>query len=144
MFAPPINYIASVRLVPIFQWEPVEPASGDAPAPTPVVCNSVGSEPQQQPADTSSPEMRLVFKGFGWRPGVEIATFPRPDWMAGIACAAEAEAEDENSSPLESERKARAIEAAKRYAALLAAHIAAASLLDPSIACTPPSESSES
>jgi hypothetical protein len=143
MYLPPINFVSSWGLVPLFRWEPVEPVAGDSPAPLPVQLDSSGCEIPPQPSDTSSPQMRLVFKGFGWAPGVEIANFPRPNWMSGLAATGAEEMGNEESSRLENDRRARSLESARQYAALLAAHIAAASLLDPSVAVAPPSATPE-
>jgi hypothetical protein len=143
MFVAPINFVTSFGFVPIFRWEPVEPVAGDSPPPPPVSVDSSSPQVQPQATDNCSPQMRLVFKGFGWAPTVEIATFPRPSWMTGLAASGAEELRDEDGGRLESERRARAVEAARQYAALLAAQIAAASLLDPSAAVAPPSETQE-
>jgi hypothetical protein len=86
----PINFYSSYGLVPIFEWVAVEPTQDgttDTP-PAPVVCTSTGPDMPAQPTDTdtsAAPQMRLVFKGFEWRPTAEIATYPRPDWMDGLS-----------------------------------------------------------
>jgi len=110
----PINFIASFGLVPIFEWEPIEPTdSTEAPPPPPASCTSPDVAMQQAPADTSSPQMRLVFKGFGWRPGVEIARYPSPSWMSGLASGSDdasdlsTKRDDRNSRPDEAAARAR-------------------------------------
>lgn len=81
----PINFFSSYGLVPIFEWISVPAADSTTEAPSaPVVCEGTSVDTQPQPADTS-PQMRLVFKGFEWRATAGIATFPRPEWMDGLA-----------------------------------------------------------
>jgi len=84
----PINFISSYGLVPIFEWVTVAPADPSTEPPlSAVTCEGTGLDAQQQPAqtDTSSPQMRLVFKGYEWRSTFGVATFPRPEWMDGLA-----------------------------------------------------------
>jgi hypothetical protein len=100
----PVNFYSSFALVPVFQWEPVEPVepTPDAAAdtqPAPVVIESDGLDSQPEPpqdADTpASTQLRLVFKGFEWVFTPGIATFPRPDWMDGITAGCTEEADDD-------------------------------------------------
>jgi hypothetical protein len=119
MFLAPINFVTSFTLVPVFSWEPVEPAEATTPPAVPLTCEGIDSTTQQQPADTS-PEMRLVFKGYEWRTGVEIARYPSPSWTSGFASAC-TDADDRSSK--RSDHNERAEELARvRKAALLATH----------------------
>jgi hypothetical protein len=118
MLVAPINFYSSYGLVPIFEWVTVEPTTDsttDATA-TPVTCEGTGLDTQPQPADTdTSPQMRLVFKGFEWRPTAAVATFPRPDWMDGLASGC--------NDPSDPSKHARIDEAARaRKTALLSHH----------------------
>jgi hypothetical protein len=79
MIVTPINYVSMFRLVPVFEWEAIEPVE---PAPTPApTADTNGGCVDPQPSDKPQAEMRLVFKGFQWRPGLECLTFPRPQWL---------------------------------------------------------------
>lgn len=121
MAVSPVNFLSSYGLVPIFEWVAVQtPGSSTAegaPAPT---CD--GGDGTQQPADTdtTATEMRLVFKGFEWRATFGVATFPRPDWMAGLASGA---ADPTDPSNKHDDRNSKEDDAARaRKAALLAHH----------------------
>ena len=98
MFLTPLNYSFPLQLVPIFEWEPVQPADGAAPpAPPPAPCE--GPDASLAPADTpSSPsDLRLVFKGYEWRAVAERAVFYREDWESIFRC--EADAKEEERDP---------------------------------------------
>jgi hypothetical protein len=85
MFLAPINFATSFSLVPVFAWEPVEPPQ-PPPPPEPVACENPGLDQEKaQHAQDTLREMRLVFKGFAWTPGVHIQNFPEPSWMRGYA-----------------------------------------------------------
>lgn len=117
----PVNFYSSFSLVPVFVWEPVEPAQDPAADTQPVAIGTgdVDSVPGLTPdADTqASTQMRLVFKGFEWRFAPGIATFPRPDWMDGITAGCNEEADPSNQ---DDERKKRVDEAARARRAALA------------------------
>jgi len=140
----PVNFYSSYGLVPIFQWVPVAPtqdSTTDTP-PTFVVCQSTGVGRPPQPTDTDTPasqQMRLVFKGFEWRAVAEIATFPRPDWMSGVASGCDEEADLSNK---QEDRNKRLDEAARaRRAALAHSQPDPASSQDPGPAATDTSDS---
>jgi hypothetical protein len=119
----PVNFYASFDLVPVFQWEPVEPTQDDTTAahPAPVNIESGGLDTQPDPAQTAdtpaSTEMRLVFKGFEWVFTPGVATFPRPDWMDGVTAGCNEEADPTNQ---DDERKKRVDEAERARLAALA------------------------
>ncbi len=119
----PINFCSSYGLVPIFEWVPVEsaPNSATGAPPAPAVCEGTGLATQSQPENTDSPpQMRLVFKGFEWRLTAGIATFPRPDWMDGLASGCD---DPSDPSTKRDDRGRRVDELARaRNAAQLAAH----------------------
>lgn len=79
MFVTPINFVSMFRLVPVFEWEQVEPAEETPPPPTCESADGASVDPQAGP-EHSPAELRLVFKGFQWRPGLEALNFPRPFW----------------------------------------------------------------
>jgi hypothetical protein len=108
----PLNFVFSLQAVPVFEWEATEPADGTAATPAPVVCDSAGSEAKPQPLDTSPPAMRLVFKGYEWRPGANCVTFPRPTWESCFAGGSDEENEQPNAK--ENERRARENELTRR------------------------------
>lgn len=83
MFLAPINFATSFSLVPVFAWEPVEPPQPVPPPPEPAACEDANADAQH--AQDTLREMRLVFKGFAWTPGVHIQNFPEPSWMRGYA-----------------------------------------------------------
>ena len=98
----PINFVSGFGLVPIFAWLPIDdakdtnaatatphPAAGEAGSLDGQACAAGDENIQSTAEDPSAPKMRLVFVGFQWRESVEIANFPRPDWMAGLAGVAE-------------------------------------------------------
>lgn len=87
MLLAPLNFVYSLQVVPIFQWEPVESADGAAAQPTATACDGTGSDAPQRSLDldTSVPSMRLVFKGFGWAPAADCVTLPRPNWESCYA-----------------------------------------------------------
>ena len=105
----PLNFVHSMQLVPVFKWEPVdvpdEPAA--MPLPASMACAIDGTPPPAQPTSTSTTDLRLVFKGFQWRPVADCVHFPRPSWESCFAGDA-----DEASGTQERDR--RALEAARR------------------------------
>ena len=104
MFLTPLNYSFPLQLVPIFEWEPVQPADGAAtPAPPPAPCE--GTDASMAPADTPSspPDLRLVFKGYEWRAVAERAVFYREDWESVFRGEADAKEEERDPSAHHSE-----------------------------------------
>jgi hypothetical protein len=97
MFLTPLNFIFSSQLVPVFEWEPVERADGASPpAPAPVSCE--GAPGPTPSSDAPSPtDLRLVFKGYEWRPVGERAVHPRADWESVLR--SEADAKEEERDP---------------------------------------------
>jgi len=82
MLLAPMNFVCSVQLVPVFEWEPVERTDAAATS-TPTPSEGCGSPPQPEP-DTPR-DMRLVFKGYEWRPAMDCVHFPRPSWESCYA-----------------------------------------------------------
>jgi|SRR5215467_678258 len=118
----PVNFYASFSLVPVFQWEPVEPAPEPTADPQPVAAagSSVDSV-QELTSDTDkpdSPEMQLVFKGFEWVFTPGIATFPRPDWMDGATAGCTQEAD----SSIQDDERRKEMEEAERHRRAALAH----------------------
>jgi hypothetical protein len=110
----PVNFFASLALVPVFGWELVEPAPPDGTADTqaaPVLTEGGSPDSQPQPApdtDTAaSKQMQLVFKGFEWVFAPGISTFPRPDWMDGITAGCTEEADDDRRQRIDEAEHAR-------------------------------------
>jgi hypothetical protein len=99
MFLVPPNFNFPMQLVPVFEWEPVEdPNNGVSAPPAPPSCDGTDTAfSDTLPADTSSPDMRLVFKGYEWKPVAERNIFPRADWES-VYCS-EADARDEARDP---------------------------------------------
>jgi hypothetical protein len=91
----PLNFVHSLQLVPVFKWEPVEVSDPTAPAPPPLMAfaiDGVPPPPAQTPSATTT-DLRLVFKGFQWRPVADCVHFPRPNWESCFAGAADEESE---------------------------------------------------
>jgi len=99
MFLIPPNFNFPMQLVPVFEWEPVDDPSNGASHPSaPLSCD--GTDPafaDTSPAEPSSPEMRLVFKGYEWRSVPERNVFPRADWESIYR--SEADARDDERDP---------------------------------------------
>lgn len=117
----PINFYSGYGLVPVFEWVPVEPAqhSTNDAAPTPVIADGTAVDTQCQPTgNDTSPQMRLVFKGFEWRATAGIATYPRPDWMGGLASGCD---DPSDPSTKHDDRNTRIDELARARKAALAA-----------------------
>ena len=93
MLLQPLNYFFSLQLVPVFEWEHVDSPDG-APAP-PVLCE--GASAPELPPDAPS-DLRLVFKGYEWRPIGERSVFPREDWESIYR--AEADAKEDERDPV--------------------------------------------
>jgi hypothetical protein len=82
----PFNFVYSMHLEPLFDWEKVEPtgatptAQNDATQTLPA-CGDAGKDvdPETHEA-TLLDDLRLVFKGYGWRPDGEIVLFPPAPW----------------------------------------------------------------
>lgn len=81
MLLTPPNYIFSMQLVPIYEWEPAETADGRSPAASPPTPCQGTDVPMSASDEPSSPtDWRLVFKGYEWRSVGERAVFVREDW----------------------------------------------------------------
>ncbi|HEU5295018.1 MAG TPA: hypothetical protein VFU71_09520 [Burkholderiaceae bacterium] len=107
MLLTPINYFVSLQLVPVFQWERVDAPDGAAP-PAPCVGTVLPGEGSVEPPSTSdapSSDMRLVFKGYEWRPVAERTVFAREDWESVYRSEADAKEEDRDPHSAEATRR---------------------------------------
>ncbi|MFO1224393.1 MAG: hypothetical protein U1E90_14970 [Burkholderiaceae bacterium] len=105
----PPNYFVSMQLVPVFEWERVDQAD-DAPAPAPAA--GAGPTPAAESfvapppsPDPPSADLRLVFKGYEWRPISERTVFSRADWES-VYCS-EADVREEERDPHRNESARR-------------------------------------
>lgn len=105
MFLTPLNYSFPLQLVPVYEWEPVKPDDNAAPPAPPPSCG--GGDVSPPPADTSSPELRLVFKGYEWRAVAERTVFPRENWESIFR--SEADANDDERNPHRHEQTRRPV-----------------------------------
>lgn len=85
----PINFYASFNLVPVFEWITCkaedEDKNGSSETSDAAVTAAAGSPPSDPATDDGNePRKRLVCVGWQWRPGISVATWPRPAWMDGI------------------------------------------------------------
>lgn len=99
----PPNYFVSMQLVPVFEWERTD-ASENAPAPAPAMSSAPSLEgfaAPPPPSDPPSSDLRLVFKGYEWRPIAERTIFSRADWES-VYCS-EADAREDERDPHRSE-----------------------------------------
>jgi hypothetical protein len=92
MFLTPLNFSFPLQLVPIFEWEPVEP-----PAPPPAPCEGTDASAPAEDADAPR-DLRLVFKGYEWRAIGERSVYPREDWESVYR--GEADAKEEERDPV--------------------------------------------
>lgn len=108
MFLAPINFYTSLSLVPIFKWEPVEVDSTEveAPPPPPVAPEAGDSTPPKDAQETLR-EMRLVFKGFAWTPGVHIEDWREASFMSGWASVTPESSAPKSDKQDEEEARAR-------------------------------------
>ncbi|HET7528556.1 MAG TPA: hypothetical protein VFK10_21630 [Burkholderiaceae bacterium] len=135
MFLVPPNFNFPMQLVPVFEWEKVDdPSNSASPPAAPPSCDGTDTGfADTAPADTSSPEMRLVFKGYEWRAVAERNIYPRADWESIYR--SEADARDEERDPHQRD-------AVHRPVVPKPPHIGTdPHLLDPSISKPEPSES---
>jgi hypothetical protein len=137
MISPPSNVVWSLVFVPVFKWEEVEPVDHVANAPVASNCEGGSSE---VPPSPSTPNMRLVFKGFEWRPAPEYVLYPAASWANCYDGGSSEVTAD--SVKTENDRRQRASEAARQQAALAARHTAHPGI-DPSSAPAVPTEPSE-
>lgn len=103
MLLTPLNYFFSLQLVPVFEWERVDSPDGEAP-PAPCVGTVVPGDSADlppPPPDAPSSDLRLVFKGYEWRPVAERTVFSREDWESVLR--SEADAKEDERDPHRSE-----------------------------------------
>lgn len=111
----PPNIIFSLFVVPVFEWEAVEPAGDLAPAIAPPVCENGESATPEEPPASEAPARRLVFKGYEWQPGAHHAV-SSASWEDCFTSGAGFGRED--ADRLAAERHAQQNELARRHAAL--------------------------
>lgn len=85
----PINFYASFDLVPVFEWvtcKPEDEENKGESEQSDAAATAGAASPSSDPAtdDPNEPRKRLVCVGWEWRPGISVATWPRPAWMDGI------------------------------------------------------------
>lgn len=108
MLLTPLNYSVSLQLVPVFEWERVDAPDGAAP-PAPFVSTVAPGEGFVAPpasSDAPSSDLRLVFKGYEWRPVAERTVFTREDWESVYRSEADAKEEDRDPRRTETARRA--------------------------------------
>jgi hypothetical protein len=108
----PLNFVHSMQLVPVFKWEPVEVPDTTAAAPPPAMAYIDGAAPPAPTPSASTTDLRLVFKGFQWRPVADCVHFPRPNWescFAGTAGEASETQECDRRAQLEATRRVKPI-----------------------------------
>jgi len=91
MFLTPPNFTFPLQLVPVFEWEAVDP-----PPPPAAPCEGSATSPAS--ADGPSDHLRLVFKGYEWRAIGERSCYPREDWESILR--SEADAKEDERDPL--------------------------------------------
>lgn len=102
----PPNYFVSMQLVPVFEWQRVDaPGDASAPPPAPGADSTPALEGLAAPPPPSEPpssDLRLVLKGYEWRPIAERTIFSRADWESVYCSEADARAEERDPHRCES------------------------------------------
>jgi hypothetical protein len=70
----------TLAAIPIWRWQPVDPTRCDAGATQPPDASTGSQVADEMRADETAPEMRLVFRGYEWRPIALWTCIANPDW----------------------------------------------------------------
>lgn len=82
----PFNFVFSLHLEPIYEWQTEEVKDAAAAEDATIVplpasdLQDADCPPQSPPNDPLPPSKRLVLKGYEWRPAADCITYPRPTW----------------------------------------------------------------